>query len=98
MRAFLGRFSAAMLVVVGALVFVGQSPAVALPQITGVLHGGGCGKPLQVKVLSEGGGLVATRTLVNAKRGVALEPHAVSLDEKRFIFSSYDCVSELHSL
>lgn len=84
--------------VVGSLVFVAAPPAGAFPTLQGVLYGGGCGSPLNVKVLSEQGAALATRTLVRTNRNMTLEPHGVSNDSKRFLFSTFDCVTKVHSL
>lgn len=97
-RAGFGRLALAASVVVGSLTFVSVPPASAVPTLEGVLYGGGCGNPLNVRVLSEQGKVVASRTLVRAKRNLALEPHAESNDSKRFIFSTFDCVTKVHSL
>lgn len=91
--ALLGGF-----VMVAASVTAVSRPAAADSYVEGVLYGGGCGDPLEAMVISGQGTQLANRTLVRGKKGVALEPHATSPDNKRFIFSSYNCATETHAL
>lgn len=91
--------AAGLAVVVGSITANATSPtAEAASYVDAVLYGSGCGKPLEVMAISKQGTQLGKRTLVNGKRDVAFEAHGTSSDNKRFIFSTYNCTTKAHAL
>lgn len=90
---------ASVMVVAGSITFTATStPAGAAAYVEAVLYGSGCGDPLEVMAISGQGTQLGKRTLVHGKRDIAFEPHATSPDNKRFIFSTYNCETDAHAL
>lgn len=88
---------ASLMVAAGSMTFAAV-PASASSDVQVVLHGSGCGDPLEAAALSEQGKLLSSRTLVRGKQDIAMEAHASSPDGKRFIFSTYNCKTKTHAL
>lgn len=66
--------------------------------IQAVLHGYGCGDPITISAVDRTGRVTDDRVIVRGKPGFQLIPKIVSTDQKQFLFMSFDCENNTHTL